>query len=64
MFKWLKSLFEKQDGIEPPTVEIKSLEYQPQVLCKLHPTYSGATEPINNCNICWEIYNQKRPHWI
>lgn len=35
------------------------LEYQPQLHCKLHENYSGATVPINNCNICWEIYSQK-----
>ena len=36
------------------------LEYQKQLHCKLHENYSGATEPINNCNVCWEIYSEKR----
>ena len=38
------------------------LEYQHQDHCKLHENYSGATPPINNCNICWEIYSKKCKH--
>ena len=66
MFKWLKSLFrEKPKSTKSPVADfgIKPLEYKEQLLCKLHPNYSGATEPTNNCNVCWEIYNQKRSKW-
>lgn len=75
MLKWLKSLFGKKgheevvvrfslpDGKQIDVTAIKPepyLEYQKQLHCKLHENYSGATEPVNNCNVCWEIYSQKR----
>jgi hypothetical protein len=73
MIKWFKSLFGKKKTPEPEKVvvefqlpdkkikveAIRILEYQPQLHCKLHQNYSGATVPINNCNVCWEIYSQK-----
>ena len=68
VLRWFKSmLYEKKksekvvnDSVslnESSSVHI--LEYQNQLHCKLHENYSGATPPINNCNICWEIYSQK-----
>ena len=58
--------FKLPDGKEIDITAIKPenheefLEYQKQLHCRLHENYSGATEPINNCNVCWEIYSEKR----
>jgi hypothetical protein len=76
--QWIKSLFRKKvpdevvvrfrlpDGKEIDVTAVKLrpfLEYQNQLHCKDHENYSGATEPINNCNVCWEIYSKKRKSW-
>jgi hypothetical protein len=72
MFKWFEAIFGKKKP-EPEKVvvqfqlpdrkieveAVRILEYKPQLHCKLHENYSGATVPINNCNVCWEIYSQK-----
>ncbi len=78
MLKWLKSLFGKKgpeevvvhfslpDGKQIDVTAIKPeqfLEYQGQLHCKDHENYSGATEPINGCNVCWQIYSLKKSKW-
>ena len=71
MFKWLKLFRKKKQEEIPVPIELDDdknfdetgsgfLKYKKQLLCKLHQSYSGATEPINDCKICWEIYNEKR----
>jgi hypothetical protein len=66
MFKKLITLISDLIKIETPVVkstpvEIKMapLKYHTQLLCKLHQRYSGATEPVNGCEVCWEIYKKK-----
>jgi len=77
--QWIKSLFRKNQpkevvvhfslpngkGLEVTAIPIPKpfLEYQNQLHCKLHENYSGATEPINGCNVCWEIYSKKKSKW-
>ena len=72
MFRWLKLFFKDEeqeeihvryklpDGRIFDATCIKPLEYKKQLLCKLHQSYSGATEPINDCKVCWEIYDKKK----
>jgi hypothetical protein len=71
MLNWLKSLFGKEKESNevvihfrlPNGKEIDVTAIQPaerSSVCKLHPEYTGATEPTNGCNVCWEICSQKR----
>jgi len=64
VLRWLKSMIYEEKKPEKISVEFSMapLEYQNQAHCKLHENYSGATPPINNCNICWGIYSQKCKH--
>jgi len=65
VLRWLKSIIYEEKKPEKVWVNIpmEPLEYKHQIHCKLHENYSGATEPVNNCNVCWEIYTQKKKSW-
>jgi hypothetical protein len=72
VLRWLKAMFyenqEPEKVVSRPVVlnessSVHILDYQKQLHCRLHENYSGATEPINNCNVCWEIYSEKRKKW-
>jgi hypothetical protein len=72
VLRWLKSILrekkEPEKVVSRPVLfdessSVHILDYKKQLHCKLHENYSGATEPVNNCNVCWEIYTQKKKNW-
>ena len=72
ILRWLRSTWygERKKRPEEVVVHFKLpdktkqfLEYQKQLHCREHENYSGATEPINGCNVCWQIYSIKKSKW-
>ncbi len=69
MFDWLKQLFSKKQNTDEVTVhfvlpdgkkfDIVALRANVNKdACPIHKDYTGATPPINNCNLCWEFHSK------
>lgn len=48
------------DGMETGSNQL--LKYHTQTKCKTHWDYHGLAIPTNNCNVCWQMYSEKR--WV